>query len=66
MAMHIVKKEGVINPPFTKKEIRNVMRMPSFIVEMFKPGPCLLKNLYLCLLGILPSSLSVWLIKKKV
>ena len=66
IATHIIKKEGVINPPFTNEEIRNVMRMPSFIIKMFKPGPCMLKNLYLCLLGLLPPSLTVWLIKKRI
>lgn len=66
VATHIVRNESIINPPFTQKEIRDVMHMPSFFVEMFKPGHCMLKNLYLYLLGVLPPSLSVWLIKRRI
>ena len=66
VAMHIVKNEAIINPPFTKKEIRDVMRMPAFYPEMFKPGRCMPRNIYLYLLGALPPSLSVWLMKRIV
>lgn len=66
VAMHIVKNEAIINPPFTKKEIRDVLRMPTFYGEMFKPGRCMLRNITLYLLGELPPSLSVWLMKRIV
>ena len=38
VATHIVKNEAVISPPFTKKEIRDVLHLPAFYLEMFKPG----------------------------
>ena len=65
VATHIVKNEAVISPPFTKKEIRDVLHLPAFYLEMFKPGRCMLRNITLYLLGALPPSLSVWLMKIK-
>lgn len=66
VAKHIVKNEDIITPSFTKREIRDVMRMPLLNFEMFKIGPCMLYNIYMSLLGELPPSLSVWLIKRKI
>ena len=66
IAQHIVKNNEIIDPPFNKKEIRNVIHLPLIVLEMFKIGPCMLKNLYLFLLGEFPPSLSVWLIKRGI
>lgn len=66
VSKHIVRNNNIITPPFNKKEIRNVIHMSMIMPEMFKPGPCMLKNLSLFLLGELPPSLSVWLIKQSL
>lgn len=65
IAQYIIKNKDIIDPPFNKKEIRNVIRMPLIIFGMFKIGPCMLQNILLFLLGEIPPSLSVWLIRKR-
>lgn len=63
---HIMKNEHIIEPPFTNREIRNVMSTPLTWGDMFWPCKYLMKNLFLYLLGQLPPSLSVWLIRKSM
>jgi len=65
VAKHIVMNEGKIDPPFTSKEIRNVMRTPLTIFPFLRPSRCMIRNLFFYLLGEFPPSLTVWLIKKE-
>ncbi len=63
MTCAILKNEKKITPSFTNSEIRDVMRSPLSFNETISLKGWRLKNLLLYLLGVLPSSFSVTLIK---
>ena len=63
MACTILKEEKITVPPFTKREIRDVMRSPLTLSQTLRLKGWRLKNLALWLLGALPPSLSVALIR---
>ena len=63
LARHIVIRNDNIQPPFSKKEIRGIMTSPISLFNILSSKKCWVKNVCLYLLGILPPSLSVWLIK---
>ena len=63
MAKHIIDNNYIIQPAFSKEEIQNLMSSPISFFEVLSSKKYWLKNVYLYLLGILPPSLSVWLIK---
>ena len=63
LARHIIRSNDRIQPPFSKKEIKEIMNSPISLYDLLSSKKCLVKNVYLFLLGILPPSLSVWLIK---
>jgi glycosyltransferase involved in cell wall biosynthesis len=63
IACAILKNKEIITPAFTKREIRDVMRSPISFVETLKLKRWRMRNLSLYLLGVLPSSFSVILIK---
>lgn len=63
---HIVKNEQIIEPRFSDSEIRNVMRSPLTIGQMLWPSRRWFSNFCLYILGALPPSLSVWLIRISV
>lgn len=65
-ATHILKNEHIIEPSFTYQEIRDVMHTPLTLSDMLRPSSCMLQNLYMYLLGELPPSWSVWLMKKRI
>ena len=59
----ILRKEEVIAPPFSKREIRRVMRSPLTLAQTLRLRDRRMKNLALYLLGVLPPSLCVALIR---
>ena len=63
MACAILKEEESIIPSFSKREIRNIMHSPLTLIETFHLKGWRMKNLALCLLGILPPSISVAIIR---
>lgn len=63
MASTILKEEKVITPPFTKHEIRDVMRSPLSLGEVLRLKGWRRLNFGLYLLGVLPPTLSVSLIR---
>lgn len=63
MAKHIISCNDIIQPPFSKKEIKEIMSSPLSLLDVFCSKACWAKNVYLFSLGLLPSSISVWLIK---
>ena len=63
MACTILKDEKITVPPFTKQEIRDVMRSPLTLSQILRLKGWRLKNFALWLLGVLPPSLSVALIR---
>lgn len=63
MACTIIKYEKITDPPFTMREIRDVMTSPLTLTETLRLKGWRLKNLALCLLGVLPPWLSVFAIR---
>ena len=63
MVCTILKDEPTIRPPFTKREIRDVMKSPLSFWDVCKMKTWCLRNLALYVLGVLPPSLSVALMR---
>lgn len=63
IACSILKNEKAISPSFTKREIRDVMQSPLTFIETITLKGWRFRNMALYLLGVLPSSLSVKLIR---
>ena len=62
MACTILKDRRVTKPSFSMREIRDVMRSPLSVEETLKLKDWRIKNLILCLLGVLPPMMSVLII----
>lgn len=60
-ACRIISKNNEITPPFTNKEIRDIMKHPMSLSEILTSKQAIRKNLQAFLLGVLPSSISKWL-----
>ena len=58
MVCSILKNEKVISPAFTKREIRDIMKLPLSFSEIYRLG-WRVRNLFLYSLGVMPSSLAV-------
>ena len=63
MACAILKEEKIITPPFSKREIRDIMRSPLSLMETLSLNDWRMKNVLLCCLGLLPSTVSVSIIR---
>lgn len=63
MAKYIIGNKYIIQPAFTKKEIQDLMSSPISLFDVLSSKTFWVKNVCLYLLGILPPSLSIWLIK---
>lgn len=63
MAKHIISNNYKIQPPFSNKEIKDLMSSPISLFDVLSSRTCWVKNVFLYFLRILPPSLSVWLIK---
>ena len=60
----ILKNQHIIKPAFTKLEIRNIMNSPLSFSEIIRFNIWRSRNLLLYLFGILPPSISVYLMRK--
>lgn len=63
MVCSIMRNREKIVPAFTNLEVRNVLRSPISVAETMKFKEWRVKNLFLCLLGILPPILSLSIIR---
>ena len=61
---NILKKRDKIRPAFSKRELRNVMKSPLTLGETISLESRKLENLFLYMLGVLPPSISIWIITK--
>lgn len=59
----ILHNEEVIAPPFSRREIRDVMRWPLSLNEVLRFRHAIAPNLLLYLFSILPPAVSVWLMR---
>ena len=66
MVCSILKNEKVISPAFTKREIRDVMIFPLSLCDILNLKGWKLRNLALCLLGMLPPGVSIALMRMVV
>lgn len=64
MACNIIKHRDIINPLFSDKEIRNILRSPLSLRKTLMMTPKSIKCLFLFVLEILSPALSVYIIKK--
>jgi glycosyltransferase involved in cell wall biosynthesis len=63
MVCHIIQKQEYIEPKFSNSELHSLLKSPVPLSKTLSFRKCWSKNLLLCLLGILPSSASLLLIK---
>jgi glycosyltransferase involved in cell wall biosynthesis len=63
MVCHIIQKQEYIEPKFTNSELHSILKSPVPLSKTLSFRKCWSKNLLLCLLGILPSSVSLLLVK---
>lgn len=63
MVCYIIQKQEYIEPKFTNSELHSLLKSPVPLSKTLSFRKCWSKNLLLCLLGILPSSASLLLIK---
>ena len=63
MVCHIIQKQEYIEPKFTNSELHSLLKSPVPLSKTLSFRKCWSKNLLLCLLGILPSSVSLFLVK---
>lgn len=59
---NILKNKDKIQPSFSKRELRDVMKSPLSFWETISLKNRKFENLFLYMLGVLPSSISVWII----
>jgi len=64
MACNIIKHRDIINPLFSDKEIRNILRSPLSLRKTLMMNPKSIKCIFLFILEILPPAFSVFVIKK--
>ena len=63
MVCAIMNERRAIAPPFTKREMRDVMRSPLTLGQTLRLKGWRVRNLLLCALGLLPPALSVAFIR---
>jgi hypothetical protein len=63
-ACQIVARRNEVVPPYTNREIRDIMYHPMTLGEIFNSREARIKNLTYYLLGILPPAISVGLISR--
>ena len=62
-ACEILSRRGEANPPYTNREIRDIMWHPMSLLEILRSPQSRLKNLGAWFIGVLPPPLSVALLK---
>lgn len=63
MACAILKDRMIISPAISRREIRDIMKSPLSLTETLLLKDWRIKNAFLCCLGILPSTISVAIIR---
>lgn len=64
IACAIIRHRQTITPPFSTKEIRNLMHSPLSLTQILRHKQKKWQNLFLFMLGMIPPSISVAIIKK--
>ena len=59
---NILKNKNKIQPAFSKRELRDVMKSPLSFRETISLKSRKFENLFLYMLGVLPPSISIWII----
>ena len=59
---NILKNKDKIQPAFSKQELRDVMKSPLTFSETISLKSRKIENLFLYMLGVLPPSISIWII----
>lgn len=59
---NILKNNDKIQPAFSKRELRDVMKSPLTFKETISLKSRKFENLFLYMLGVLPPSISIWII----
>lgn len=59
---NILKNKDKIQPAFSKRELRDIMKSPLTFMETISLKNRRFENLFLYVLGILPPSISIWII----
>lgn len=59
---NILKNKDKIQPAFSKRELRDVMKSPLTLRETISLKSRKLENLFLYMLGVLPPTISIWII----
>jgi hypothetical protein len=59
---NILKNKDKIQPAFSKQELRDVMKSPLTFRETISLKSRKIENLFLYMLGVLPPSISIWII----
>ncbi|WP_296847276.1 glycosyltransferase family 2 protein [uncultured Methanobrevibacter sp.] len=59
---NVLKNKDRIQPAFSKRELRDVMKSPLTFKETISLKSRRFENLFLYMLGVLPSSISIWII----
>lgn len=62
MVCSILKNRKKITPPFTNQEIRDVMISPLTIADTLKMNGWRVRNVLLCILGLLPPKITITII----
>lgn len=63
MVCSVLRQKEILQPAFTNRELRDIMRSPLTLGETMRLGCWRFQNLFMCLLGVLPPRLSVEIIK---
>ena len=64
MACSILRNEKIISPEFSKKELSSLIRSPRSFRETIGLDYMRAKNIFLYILGVMPASISIFLIRK--
>ena len=59
---NILKNKDKIQPAFSKRELRDIMKSPLTFMETISLKSRRFENLFLYMLGVLPPSISIWII----
>ncbi len=63
MIAMVIKHEDIVIPAFSNRELRDIMTSPLTFSEIMRFKSCCFRNLVLYLLGVLPASVSVFLMR---
>ncbi len=61
---NILHNAAIVSPPFSNSELRHIMQSPITLCDVLRFRMARLQNLVLYIMGALPPSLSVWLMRQ--